>query len=384
MDMRTTNHQAKRGKKRIRVLVLGILLLIVGVLFFRFGSYIPVLWELLFDKEIVLEKVDKKSERVNILLLGIGGGQHDGPLLTDTIIYASIDPENNKVTLVSLPRDLWIPDLNGKINRAYSDAENKEEGGGITLSRAVVEKVLGQRVDYVFRVDFNGFVQAVDMLGGIEVDVARTFDDYEYPVSGKENDTCGYEGEEFEKRATDSSQLEAFPCRYEHLHFDAGKQQMDGETALRFVRSRHATGAEGSDFARSQRQEKVISALRDKVFSLGTILNPIKLVSLYNVLEGSIDTDIKQEEYDDFIKLAQKMENAEMKSIVLDEGNAAEKRAGLLDSPLPRAEFRGQWVIIPRAGSGNFSEIQEYVKCEILTGNCTVTPTKEPSGTVAE
>src|SRR5690606_8070895 len=138
----------------------------------------------------------------------------------------------------------------GKINRAYSDAEIKQEGGGIILSRAVVEKVLDQPVDYVLRVDFSGFVQAVDMLGGIDVKVDRTFDDYEYPVSGKETDTCGFEGEEFEKRATDSSQLEAFPCRYEHLHFDAGVQSMDGETALRFVRSRHATGAEGSDFAR--------------------------------------------------------------------------------------------------------------------------------------
>lgn len=375
-------NQVKRGKKQVRLLVLGIILLVFGVLLFRFGSYIPVFWELLFDKEIVLEKVDKKSERVNILLLGIGGGKHDGPLLTDTIIYASIDPEKNKVTLISLPRDLWIPELNGKINRAYSDAEIKQKGGGITLARAVVEKVLGQPVDYVFRVDFNGFVQAVDLLGGIEVDVERSFDDYEYPISGNETDTCGFEGEEFEKRATSSSQLEAFPCRYEHLHFDAGKQEMDGERALRFVRSRHAKGVEGSDFARSQRQEKVISALRDKVFSLGTILNPIKLVSLYNVLEGSIDTDIKQEEYDDFIKLAQKMEKAELKSIVLDEGNTAEGRAGLLDSPLPRAEFRGQWVIIPRAGSGNFSEIQEYVSCEITIGNCTITPTKEQSASV--
>lgn len=370
-----SNHGTKRGKKRVKLLILGIILLVVGVLLFRFGSYIPVMWQLFFQKEITLEKSDKKSERVNVLLLGIGGGKHDGPLLTDTIIYASIDPEKDKVTLVSLPRDLWVPELKGKINRAYSDAENKQKGGGITLVKAVVQKVIGQPVDYVLRVDFNGFVQAVDMIGGIEVDVARTFDDYEYPISGKETDTCGFEGEEFEKRATDSSQLEAFPCRYDHLHFDAGRQSMDGETALRFVRSRHATGAEGSDFARSQRQEKVISAFKDKVFSLGTILNPIKIVSLYNVLEGSIDTDIKQEEYDDFIKLARKMEHATLKSVVLDEGNPAEKRIGLLDSPLPRAEFRGQWVIIPRAGSGNFSEIQSYINCEITIGNCIVTPT---------
>jgi polyisoprenyl-teichoic acid--peptidoglycan teichoic acid transferase len=377
-----TSRTRQREKKRIGQFIAIIFLILFGVLFFRFGSYIPVLFELLFKNEITLQSVDKKSERINVLLLGIGGGKHDGPLLTDTIIFASIDPEKNKVALVSLPRDLWIPELKGKINRAYSDGEVKQKGGGIMLTRAVVEKVIGQPVDYVFRVDFNGFVRAVDMLGGIEVDVARSFDDYEYPISGKETDTCGFEGEEFEKRATDSSQLEAFPCRYEHLHFDAGRQSMDGETALRFVRSRHASGAEGSDFARSQRQEKVISAVKDKVFSLGTILNPLKIVSLANVLEGSIDTDIKQEEYDDFIKLARKMEEAHLRSVVLDVGNAAQSRPGLLDAPLPRDEFRGQWVIIPRAGSGNFSEIQAYVECEISVGNCAVTPTRRPTAPI--
>jgi polyisoprenyl-teichoic acid--peptidoglycan teichoic acid transferase len=372
----------KRGKNRIGSLVLIVTIIIGTVLLYRFGSYLPVLYQLLFQKEISLQSIDKKSERVNVLLLGIGGGKHDGPLLTDTIIFASIDPEKNKVALVSLPRDLWIPDLKGKINRAYSDGEIKQKGGGIRLTRAVVEKVVGQPVDYVFRVDFNGFVKAVDLVGGVDVEVQRTFDDYEYPVSGKETDTCGFEGEEFEKRATESSQLEAFPCRYEHLHFDAGSQSMDGETALRFVRSRHATGGEGSDFARSQRQEKVISAFKDKVFSVGTILNPIKVVSLANVLEGSIDTDIKQEEYDDFIKLARKMEKADIQSVVLDVGNSSEGRPGLLAAPLPRAEFRGQWVIIPRAGSGNFSEIQAYVECEISVGNCAVTPTRRPTAPI--
>lgn len=374
----------KRGKKRFGLFVAIIIFVLLGVLFIRFGSYIPVLWQLMFQKEITLQKVDKKSERVNVLLLGIGGGTHDGPLLTDTIIYADIDPEQHKVTLISLPRDLWIPDLKAKVNSAYAYGELKQKGGGLLLTKAVVEKVLGQPVDYVFRLDFNGFVKAVDMVGGIEVNVARTFDDYEYPISGKETDTCGFEGEEFEKRATESSQLEAFPCRYDHLHFDAGLQSMDGETALRYVRSRHATGVEGSDFARSQRQEKVISAFKDKVFSLGTFLNPIKVVSLANVFEDSIDTDIKQEEYDDFIKLAKKMEKAKLESVVLDAGDTTTDRPGLLEFPDTREEFGGQWVIVPRAGSGNYAEIQSYIQCELTVGDCSVTPTKVPTETSSE
>ena len=157
---------------------------------------------------------------------------------------------------------------------------------------------------------------------------------------------------------------------------------MDGVTALKYVRSRHALGPEGSDFARSKRQEKVISAFKDKVFSLGTFLNPLKIVNLANVFEDSIDTDVKQEEYDDFIKLARKLEDAEMRSVVLDVGDSTTERAGLLEYPNTRAPYRGQWVIIPRAGSNNFSEIQAFIECEITAGECVVTPTKRPTAPI--
>lgn len=307
---------------------------------------------------------------MGILILGVGGERHEGPLLTDTIIYANISPEEKKVVLVSLPRDFWVPDLKAKINTAYADGEAKKKGGGIILARAVVEKVLAQPVDYVVRVDFKGFVRAIDMLGGVEVDVERAFDDYEYPIAGKETDACGYTGEEFQKRATESAQLEAFPCRYLHVHFDAGKQLMDGETALRFVRSRHAIGAEGTDFARSKRQEKVIAAAKDKVFSFGTFLNPFKLTSLYDIFRDSIDTDIKQSEYDDFLRLSQKIKDAQIKSIVFFYTTDPAVESGLLINPPISDEYEGQWVLIPKAGSGNLKEIQKYIECEIKKGDC--------------
>jgi hypothetical protein len=104
-------------------------------------------------------------------------------------------------------------------------------------------------------------------------------------------------------------------------------------------------------------------------------------VSLANVFEDSIDTDITQEEYDDFIKLAKKMEHAKLDSVVLDAGDTLTERPGLLEFPETREDFGGQWVIVPRAGSGNFSEIQSYVQCELTVGNCTVTPTKTPEAT---
>jgi polyisoprenyl-teichoic acid--peptidoglycan teichoic acid transferase len=366
----------KRSRGLARKRVLLFILSLFGIVFLAAiilgAKYFPMLYQLLFQKEITLKQTDA---RVNILLLGIGGGKHDGPNLTDTIIFASIDPKNQKVTLVSVPRDLWVSDLGAKINTAYAFGENRKKGGGLVLTKAITEKVVGQDVDYGFRIDFNGFIKAVDMIGGIDVPVDRSFDDPEYPITGKENDLCDHTEEDLEMLATASSQLEAFPCRYEALHFDEGMQHMDGETALKFVRSRHATGAEGTDFARSKRQEKVITAFKDKLLSAQTLLNPVKLIQLYGVVKDSIDTDIKEEEFDDFFKLFQKMEKAKLQSIVLDYGDENTSQPGLLLNPPISDEFKGQWVIIPRVGNGNYREIHDHVSCVIERETCQITQT---------
>lgn len=362
-------HKKKSPKKTILIIIGIVFLILVGRVVVRTANLFPVLFGLVFNRGIDLKQSD---DHINILLLGIGGGVHDGPNLTDTIIFASLDPKTNKINLVSIPRDLWVPDLKAKINTAYSTGEGKREGGGLILTKAVVSKVLNQPVDYGLRIDFNGFVKAVDLIGGLDIEVDRTFDDYEYPIEGKENDPCGQKEEDLQKLATASSQLEAFPCRYVHLHFNKGLQHLDGEKALQFVRSRHANGQEGSDFARSRRQEKIIKAFRDKVFSPQTLLNPAKMLDLYDVLKGSIDTDIMQNEFDDFIRLAQKFGGAKIESAVLDSGDAEEDRPGLLVSPQPGIDYGFAWVLIPRKGNGNFSEIQQYIDCELKIGSCQI------------
>lgn len=359
-------------RKKILIVFLILFIILFGRLLYEGIKLFPVALELLFKNEIALKKTE---DRINILALGIGGGKHDGPLLTDTIIYASIDPAKQKVTLISLPRDLWVPQLSAKINTAYSYGEDKKVGGGIQLIEAIVENILNQPVDYVIRIDFNGFVKAIDMIGGVDVEVERGFEDFEYPISGKEVDTCGFTADEFDKRATSSALPEAFPCRFEHISFQMGTQHMDGETALRFVRSRHAKGAEGTDFARSKRQEKVIEAFKNKLFSLGTLANPTRVINLYDVFKDSIDTNIKQEEYDDFIRLAKKVEKATIKSVVFYYTPQDEKNPGIVVNPQLSEDYRNQWVIIPRAGNGNFSEIQTYVACEIEKDGCTI-PTR--------
>ena len=355
-------------RKKIFIVVGAILILIV-IAIIQISTFYPILFQLLFNREIQLKKEDSN---INILLLGTGGGQHEGPDLTDTIIFASINPVKNKVVLVSVPRDLWIAELNEKINTAYAVGNSKKKEGGIILIRAIVSRILNQPIDYVVKIDFDGFVRAVDLIGTLDINVERGFNDFQYPIYGKENDTCGHKEEELQALATASSQLEVFPCRYKSIRFDKGLQQMNGETALQFVRSRHATGEEGTDFARNKRQEKAIIAFKDKLLNIETLLNPVKLIGLYSTLKDSIDTNIKQEEIDDFVKLAQKMKNANVQSAILDYGDKEKKRQGLLINPPISKNYDNQWVLIPRIGDGNFSEIQKYVECEIKIGNCPI------------
>jgi polyisoprenyl-teichoic acid--peptidoglycan teichoic acid transferase len=362
-------------KKRVLTALFIFFLLFAGFLLVKGGKYLPALFQLLFQPEIQLSTANDK--RVNLLLLGIGGGNHDGPSLTDTMIFASIDPESKKITLVSIPRDLWMPELGQKINFAYADGEIKKKGGGIIGSSAAVEKLLGQEVDYVFRMDFDGFVKAIDMVGGLNIIVDNTLDDYQYPIEGKEDDSCGLDDEKIASLSAEiatgaAEENEAFPCRYEHLHFDKGEQNIDGENALKFVRSRHAKGGEGSDFARSKRQEKVINAFRDKIFSVNTFFNPVKLLNLAEVFQDSIDTNIKEDEYDDFVKLAQKMRGSKTSSTILDIGDDRAGRFGLLINPPIGREYKNQYVLIPRKGNGNYSEISEYVSCIIMYEKCDI------------
>jgi len=364
-----------KTKKRAILATLVILLVIIGLVGASTWKYISIGIQVLTNKKIELKQSEQK--RINLLILGVGGGTHEGPDLTDTIIFASIDPNTKKVMLVSIPRDLWVPELGAKINSAYAYGEEKEKGKGLVLADAAVEKVIGQRIDYSLKIDFNGFVKAVDMVGGLSIDVDNTFDDYEYPLKGLENDLCGHDDTEI---ATLSAQIatgsadgiELFPCRYEHLHFDRGITSMDGITALKYVRSRHATGSEGSDFARSKRQEKVIAAFKDKIFSLDILLNPVKALSLIGVVKDSIDTDIKEDEYDDFIRLAQDFRSATITSAVLDTGDTQTGRTGLLMNPPTGAEYLNQWVLVPVAGNGNYTEIVKYVDCEITVGKCSI------------
>ncbi len=311
--------------------------------------------------------------RVNILLLGYGGGNHDGAYLTDSIIVSSINLKTHNVVLFSIPRDLWLPGISQKVNAAYETGLAQNNGLGFAEDK--IDDILGITIHYGVSLDFNGFSTAIDDVGGVDVNVPDTFDDYQYPIDGKENDLCGLTEAQtnvtadqaialgvspgIQKVLVDSTGKVAtesadFACRYEHIHFDQGLQHMDGTTALKFVRSRHAEGPEGSDFARSGRQQLVIQAFRNKLFSAQTLLNPSKISSLINTLGSSFQTDIPPGQYLDFYNLAKNVKQT--KSVVLGDLGGGKS---LFINP-PPADYGGGWVLVPP--NNDFSSVAAFVK----------------------
>ena len=320
--------------------------------------------------------LESDNGRTNVLLLGIGGRGHEGPDLTDTMILASVDKGGKDVVLISIPRDLWAPNLAAKINSSYAYGQEEQNGQGLDLATKTVSDLLGIPVHYAFRIDFNGFISGVDLIGGLDIEVENSFVDPKYPISGREDDLCGLTIETQEKDgvtgqvvkdATGSAiplseitdENDPFTCRWEELSFTKGLKHMDGTTVLKFVRSRHGTGGEGSDFARSARQQKVILAFRQKVLSTETLTSPQKIIELSKTFGDTIDTDIKDEDVTLFAKLGLKIEPSTIRRVVLD----TNEKDGRLEFGRPE-NHGGQSVLIPKNNS--WTDLAEYIQGEVF------------------
>lgn len=260
----------------------------------------------------------EKDDRVNFLMLGIGGSGHDGPDLTDTIIMASLRPSDGKVSMLSVPRDLSV-NIPGygwrKINNANSFGEWEEKGKGPTLASQVVSNITGQPVHYYVRVDFSGFTELIDEIDGIDIYVDRSFTDYSYPAP---ND------------------------KYQVVSFEQGWQHMDGNQALKYARSRHGTNGEGSDFARSERQQKILLAIKEKVLTPNVLLNPGKLIKLYETIKDHVATNLSTGEILTLAKMSRRVDMENITTTVLDTSP---------NGPLYAANIDGAYLILPRGGS---------------------------------
>jgi LCP family protein required for cell wall assembly len=323
------------------VLIVVLLLLspfvVAGVIFKRVGvvGYAETVKSFLFSNDSV---VKSENGRVNILILGKGGQGHEGADLTDTMIFASLSLTNHSITLVSIPRDVWIPEIRAKINSAYYWGNLQPgRGGGLPFAKQITSEVTGQPINYALVIDFSGFQNIIDTIGGIDVSVDRSFTDAKYPIAGKENDTCGGDL--------------TLACRYKTIHFDQGITHMDGETALEFARSREGDNGENTDFARSARQQKIISAMSKEVLSFGTIINPIKDYKILLAVKTSVETDLDPTSIGILAKVVLGSRN-NMNSQVLP--------TDLLVNPPITSAYDKQYVLIPKAGNGKWEDVNKW------------------------
>ncbi len=274
----------------------------------------------IFHSENVLD--GQQDDRINVLLLGIGGAGHDGPYLSDTNIILSIKPSTKEVAMISIPRDLGVNiDTHGirKINSADAFGEAQAVNSGGEYARQIFIKTFGINIPYYARVDFTAFQEIIDEVDGVTVNVPRSFIDYEFP------------GPNFS---------------YRTISFDAGVQAMKGQQALDFARSRHGNNGEGSDFARSRRQQLMISALKEKLLSAGTYTNPVRVQSILQSLSNHITTNL---DFGQMMYLANLAKDADknIKMLVLDNSETGFLKSYIADS--------GAYILAPK--TGNFGDI---------------------------
>lgn len=369
----------------IGVGVLWLVLIIVGVVYFNYNKMVvkPNKSKPAAEIRPTATPTPDPLAAYSILLLGYGGGKHEGGLLTDSIMLAEIVPHEEKVRLISIPRDLWVPILisgeevqNKKINEAYvigtddkkypnKKAEFTGEAGGGEMAKYAVEQVTGIKPNYFAAIDFDGFIKIIDSLGGIDIKVARTFDDPYYPIEENINDLCGKSEEEVKAlEATMSGDKldQQFTCRYENLYFDKGIQHMNGVTALKYARSRHSS-IDGGDFNRAERQKLVVTAIRDKVMNIGFIS---KIGPTIQTLTKHITTDIDFSKMSELITKIPEVAEYKVVSIALTDANVLENAKA----------STGQFILSPKKGEDDFSEIEEFIKNDgVVRSTPTVTPT---------
>ena len=205
----------------------------------------------------------------NILLVGTDARPGEKISRTDTLVLVRLDPRSNRVSMLSFPRDLYvrIPGYGkNKINAAYPIGEEKIGSGyGPALLKKTVGDLVGLPIDHFVMINFEGFKAVIDRIGGISIDVPKAIDDPAYPTDD---------------------------YRTMKVHFDAGTQQMDGDRALIYARTRHSD----SDFGRNQRQQQVLMAIFSRIRSQGLLSQLTSLDDYTSVLSDYIRTDISRGE----------------------------------------------------------------------------------------
>ncbi len=341
-------NESKKKKWPI-FLILGISLIILGGLGFLVYKGIILSKNIGFnfnandiitpEKNPELAK-DSTGKYTNILIVGVDTRDKTDLLNTDTIIVLSYNYDSKDIVMVSLPRDLNVG-INGntwfnRINSVYASAEKRSAGSGMTALRKTITEVTGMEIQYHAMINFKAFVDIIDAVGGVDINVENSFTDYRYPE--------GYS--------------------YKTISFTAGPQTMDGQTALEYARSRKSQdNNEGSDYSRAKRQQKVIVALQEKILNTSTLTNPKAIMEIF----ASVANNIKVSEFtiDDIqagLNLATDFQgnNGKSYSFVLD------PTAGNYSLIAVKIGSDGAYGIQPKLGLGQYSDIKKYVQSLLL------------------
>ncbi len=196
---------------------------------------------------------------MNILVMGMDSRGNEGAVArTDSIMVVNINPDNARISILSIPRGLWV-DVPGygsqMINTANFLGEANQAGTGIPLLKQTIEQNFGIPIDNYIRMDFAGFTDMIDAVGGVNIDVPYVIEDFSYPTE-------------------DYGTIQ--------IRFEQGQQWMDGEHALIYARTRHSD----DDYRRAERQQQVLSAF------VGRAVNPVTWANLLFVLNQSVETDL--------------------------------------------------------------------------------------------
>lgn len=324
--------EAGVGTKLARSILLALPL---SILFLVGGALLQSGWMTGNGSARIIPKFTALKEtggHTNILFLGVAGKNEQGGNLSDSIILVSLNGNKGTVSMLSLPRDLYIDSEIGsrKINEIYANASyGDREANGLKVIKEVVEKFSGIPIHYVAVINFKVFEQMVDMLGGIKIFVPEDIVDPYYPDSN-----FGFQ---------------TFIVR-------KGIQEFSGATALKYARSRKTS----SDYSRAKRQQDLLFAIKEKAKESGALFNPNQLKNFYQTFSDNVVTDLGFPQLLELGKIIVGVDYQGLVSAVLNDDPA--NRGGLLYAPA-REFYNGQFVLLPLS----LSDTQKFIELTLIT-----------------
>lgn len=335
---------------------------IIGVLIF-FGVFTFVVFNLLGkvipvpaydDHRSTLYQdytVQKEQNRIDVLILGIRGeNDPEGGLLADSVILASFDEQSETSVMISIPRDLYVEMPNGrsgKINTAYSIGKLQDKSG-LNYAREVIQYITGVYVDHTIILNFDGFLEIVDTVNGIQISRATSFSEpCQWQGEGKQGSAYWVAHQEPVADCGEEYTIPEPP--YWEFRVPAGVHTLTSEDALYYVRSRVSS----NDFERAKRQQEVINAIKEKVISLD-LINPQKAYEILKALEDNVilDQEITLTNIHKFLPIIQIVSDSATNQKVLEpgpEGIIKEER-----------DEHGRFILVPANESGSWEQVRMF------------------------